>query len=79
MLNGTEEGVTFLLSGLGGFRLGPLGAYAEARPLYERALAIQEKVRGPEHPDTGQSSTISPSYFRPKATLRLRCFCSGAR
>jgi tetratricopeptide (TPR) repeat protein len=27
-------------------------AYLEARPLYERALAIDEKVRGPEHPDT---------------------------
>ena len=25
------------------------------RPLYERALAIREKVRGPEHPDTALS------------------------
>jgi len=26
--------------------------YAEARPLFERALAIREKVLGPDHPDT---------------------------
>jgi hypothetical protein len=26
-----------------------------ARPLYERALAIREKVPGPEHPDTAAS------------------------
>ena len=31
------------------------GAYSEARPLYERALAIREKVLGPEHPDTAIS------------------------
>ncbi len=28
------------------------GAYTEARPLYERALAINEKVLGEEHPYT---------------------------
>ena len=31
------------------------GALAAARPLYERALAIREKVLGPEHPDTATS------------------------
>jgi tetratricopeptide (TPR) repeat protein len=30
-------------------------AYAGARPLYERALAIREKALGPEHPDTATS------------------------
>jgi tetratricopeptide (TPR) repeat protein len=29
--------------------------YSEGRPLVERALAISEKVLGPEHPDTAQS------------------------
>jgi tetratricopeptide (TPR) repeat protein len=29
-------------------------AYSAARPLFERALAIREKARGPEHPDTAQ-------------------------
>jgi tetratricopeptide (TPR) repeat protein len=31
------------------------GAYLEARPVFERALAIREKVLGPEHPDTATS------------------------
>ena len=29
--------------------------YAEAQPLYKRALAIREKALGPEHPDVAQS------------------------
>ncbi len=31
------------------------GQYAEAVPLYQRALAIREKALGPEHPDVAQS------------------------
>ncbi len=31
------------------------GRYAEAEPLYKRALAIYEKKLGPDHPDTGIS------------------------
>jgi tetratricopeptide (TPR) repeat protein len=31
------------------------GHYSEARPLFERALAIRENVRGREHPDTATS------------------------
>jgi tetratricopeptide (TPR) repeat protein len=31
------------------------GAYSEARPLFERALAIREKVLGPDHRDTAES------------------------
>jgi len=31
------------------------GGYADARPLYERALAIREKALGPEHPDVATS------------------------
>jgi tetratricopeptide (TPR) repeat protein len=31
------------------------GALAEARPLFERALAIREQQLGPEHPDTATS------------------------
>ncbi len=29
--------------------------YAEAEPLIKRALAIEEKALGPEHPDVAQS------------------------
>ncbi len=31
------------------------GQYANAQPLYQRALAIREKALGPEHPDVAQS------------------------
>ena len=31
------------------------GKYAEAEPLFKRALAIWEKALGPEHPDLAQS------------------------
>ncbi len=31
------------------------GRYAQAEPLYQRALAIREKALGPEHPDVAQS------------------------
>ncbi len=31
------------------------GRYAEAEPLYKRALAIREKALGAEHPDVAQS------------------------
>ncbi len=32
-----------------------MGNLAEARPYYERALAIREKALGPDHPDTATS------------------------
>jgi hypothetical protein len=31
------------------------GDLARAQPLFERALAIREKVLGPDHPDTARS------------------------
>src|ERR1019366_2998202 len=37
------------------YRHGALAAYAKARPLHERALAICEKSLGPEHPHTAAS------------------------
>ena len=40
-----------LMDRLGSYRQGALGAYAAARPLFERALAIREKALGPDHPD----------------------------
>jgi hypothetical protein len=49
---GAEEECAKLLNGLAAYRVQLLAAYAQARPLLERALAICEKVRGPEHPDT---------------------------
>jgi hypothetical protein len=49
---GVDEQATYILDRLASYRHGALAAYAAARPLYERALAIHEKVLGPEHPDT---------------------------
>ena len=31
------------------------GRFAEAEPLYRRALAAQERALGPDHPDVGTS------------------------
>jgi tetratricopeptide (TPR) repeat protein len=39
----------------GQYRQYALAAYADARSLFERALAIREKLFGPEHPETATS------------------------
>jgi tetratricopeptide (TPR) repeat protein len=52
---GSEIAAANLLSFLGQYRQGALAAYSEARPLFDRALAIREKALGPEHPDTAGS------------------------
>ena len=40
------------------------GKYAEAEPLYKRALAIREKALGPEHPQTALSfNNLALLYF----------------
>ena len=44
---------------------GSLAAYAQARLLSERALAIREKALGPEHPDTGTSLNNLAVCFGP--------------
>ena len=41
--------------------------YAEAEPLYQRALAIREKALGPEHPST---ATVLRNYTRLLRALR---------
>jgi tetratricopeptide (TPR) repeat protein len=49
---GSENRAAYLLGRLASYRQAALAAYAQARPLFERALAIHEKVLGPEHSDT---------------------------
>jgi tetratricopeptide (TPR) repeat protein len=49
-----DERAAFLCNRLGAC-LRMTGAYTEARPLYERALAITEKVLGEDHPDTAST------------------------
>jgi tetratricopeptide (TPR) repeat protein len=52
---GSENRASYLLDRLASYRQGALAAYSQARPLFERALAIRENVLGPEHPDTAMS------------------------
>jgi tetratricopeptide (TPR) repeat protein len=41
------------------------GGYADAEPLYERALAIREKALGPDHPDVANSlNSLGGLYFK---------------
>ena len=50
--SGAERRAADLLVFAGRYRQYALAAYAQSRPLFERALVIREKVLGPEHPDT---------------------------
>jgi tetratricopeptide (TPR) repeat protein len=45
-----SRGLSFLLTRVGRY-LDKRGRYSEVEPLYQRSLAISEKVMGPEHPD----------------------------
>ncbi|MDA2916307.1 tetratricopeptide repeat protein, partial [Nitrospinae bacterium AH_259_B05_G02_I21] len=40
------------------------GKYAEAKPLYKRALAIREKVLGPDHPDVAEALYELARFYR---------------
>jgi Tfp pilus assembly protein PilF len=52
---GSEVVAAFQLGRMALYRMAALAAYAQARPLFERALSICETVLGPEHPDTAAS------------------------
>ena len=51
----TEKTTAILLLGLACYRHRALAAFQAAQPLYERALAILDKVLGSEHPATAMS------------------------
>ena len=53
------------------------GNYAEARPLYERSLAINEKALGPEHPSVAASLNNLAALFR--AQVRTSFVKSNSR
>ncbi len=55
------------------------GDLAGARPLFERALAIREKVLGPEHPLRQTSLNNLASCSRTRATLQRRGRSTSAR
>jgi tetratricopeptide (TPR) repeat protein len=52
-----------------GLHLQMIGDYPGARPYYERALAIREKILGPEHPDTAQSLNNLASLLQAEGDL----------
>jgi tetratricopeptide (TPR) repeat protein len=52
---GATESTVTVLTRIAAYRFHALGAPIAARPLYERALAISEKVLGPEHPHTAEA------------------------
>jgi tetratricopeptide (TPR) repeat protein len=52
---GAEAQCALLLNELASYRTWALAAYAQARPLFERGLAIRERVLGPEHVETAGS------------------------
>jgi tetratricopeptide (TPR) repeat protein len=55
------------------------GAYSRARPLFERALAIREKVIGLEHPDTALSLDALAALLQAQGDLaRARPLCERA-
>ena len=66
---GVEQRTADLLGFAGQYRQYALAAYVEARPLYERALAIREKVLGAEHPDTATSLNNLASLLQAQGDL----------
>ena len=46
------------------------GKYAEAEPLYRKALAIRLKVLGEDHPDTARATTTSRSTWMRQGQVR---------
>ncbi len=55
LYEGVEEFASYLLDGLASYRQSPLAAFGLSLPFLERALALDEKMLGPNHPDTATS------------------------
>jgi tetratricopeptide (TPR) repeat protein len=73
---GAEENAAELLIRAGHFRQAALAAYAQAKPLFDRSLAIREEFYGPEHPLTAQSLTNLGYLLRAQGDLAgaRRCY-----
>ncbi len=55
------------------------GRYAEAEPLYRRALAIREQALGPEHPDVATSLNNLAALLQTRAATPRPSRSTGAR
>ena len=53
------------------------GKYAEAEPLYQRALAIWEKALGPEHPDVATSLNNLAALYQAQGSTGRRSPCTS--
>src|ERR1700722_15548581 len=67
--SGAESRAADLLLFVGQYRQHALAAYAESRSFFERALAINEKVPGPEHPETAASLANLAALLRDQGDL----------
>jgi tetratricopeptide (TPR) repeat protein len=70
---GAEQAAANLLIFVGQYKQSALAAYVQAKPLFERALAIREELFGPEHPETVTSLLNLGNLLREQGDL------SGAR
>jgi tetratricopeptide (TPR) repeat protein len=66
---GVEEQAAHLLIFAAQYKQSALAAYAQARPLYERALAIFEKALGPDHLNTAISLNNLGTLLRAQGNL----------
>ena len=67
--NDAETSASYLLDRLASYRQIALAAYASARPLFERALAICEKALGSGHPSTATSLNNLGGLLRAQGDL----------
>ena len=58
---------------------GPQGRYADAEPLFKRALAIREKALGPDHPDVARRSTTWLCSTKTRAAMPTPSRSTSAR
>jgi tetratricopeptide (TPR) repeat protein len=66
---GLEKQTSGLLDRLGSYRHSAIGAYKQAKPLFERALEIRETFFGLDHPETVTSITHLALLLREQGDL----------
>ena len=55
------------------------GDFSEALPLAQRALTIQERALGPDHPDVALSLNNLARLYKPKAAMPKPSHCTSGR
>jgi tetratricopeptide (TPR) repeat protein len=76
---GSERASAYVLDRLASYRQFALGDYAQARPLFERALAFREEVDGPDSRDTASSLSNLALLLKEQGDLqRAQPLCERA-